>query len=158
MQNLFSVALLGAVAAATPIVSDEFDFMKFIAEWNKSYSTAEEYAVRFGHFMRVHKYIKENNAPETNSTHVAAHNKFSDWSEDEFKKLMTLKDQPTAPVKKVTPRGIAANGGADWRTSSCLTPVKDQGQCGSCWAFSATESVESANCIGGNALDVLSPQ
>jgi len=48
----------------------------------------------------------------------------------------------------------------DWRTSSknILTPVYNQGQCGSCWAFSATESIESQWAMAGNTLVSLSPQ
>jgi len=47
----------------------------------------------------------------------------------------------------------------DWRTKGALTHVKDQGQCGSCWAFSATEAIESyAHLSGKHPLYTLSPQ
>ena len=47
----------------------------------------------------------------------------------------------------------------DWRDKSgVVTPVKDQGQCGSCWDFSATETLESVWALAGHSLAVLSEQ
>lgn len=46
----------------------------------------------------------------------------------------------------------------DWTTSGCVAGVKDQGNCGSCWAFSSIGSLESANCIKYGALQLFSEQ
>ncbi|OQR88890.1 cysteine protease family C01A [Achlya hypogyna] len=46
----------------------------------------------------------------------------------------------------------------DWTTSKCVNPIKNQGKCGSCWAFSATGAIESAHCIATGKLLDLSEQ
>uniref|UniRef100_K3WFK9 Peptidase C1A papain C-terminal domain-containing protein n=1 Tax=Globisporangium ultimum (strain ATCC 200006 / CBS 805.95 / DAOM BR144) TaxID=431595 RepID=K3WFK9_GLOUD len=46
----------------------------------------------------------------------------------------------------------------DWTTSGCVAGVKDQGQCGSCWAFSSVGALESANCLKTGALELFSDQ
>jgi len=65
----------------------------------------------------------------------------------------------TAPIyeKKQELRSPAS---IDWRTTEAVTPIKNQGQCGSCWAFSATEAVESQLAlVGGEEYSIeLSPQ
>lgn len=46
----------------------------------------------------------------------------------------------------------------DWREHGAVSPVKDQGQCGSCWAFSATETIESYHYLTTKKMAILSPQ
>ena len=87
--------------------------------------------------------------------------KFADVTKDEFAaKMLTFRPAEAnltgVPVMKPTKE--ASDSTFDWRDSGVVTPVKNQAYCGSCWAFSATETVESQYAIAGNTLTELSVQ
>jgi len=89
-------------------------------------------------------------------------NKFGDWTHTEFKTLL-MRQQHTRPSKHMLTMSNATKAAAnpsqiDWRTEGKVTQVKDQGGCGSCWAFSAISSVESRYAISSGSLVTLAPQ
>lgn len=68
-----------------------FDFMHWIAKNNKSYATREEYMVRLARFLVVDAHIKMVNAPNSGYSHRAGHNKFSDYTEAEYERMLNRK-------------------------------------------------------------------
>ncbi|GMH94995.1 hypothetical protein TrST_g1538 [Triparma strigata] len=153
----------------TTEVVDHF-FGLFKTQFNRVYEDDEEHEARKANFhaslKRVQDKNKELEEPNFGVT------KFSDMSEDEFRrKMLTYRpevtpDHPTrlnavshqAALKKLRGGKKFSETATDfdWRDEGAVTDVKDQGQCGSCWAFSTTETIESAHMRAGNDLTELS--
>jgi len=134
-------------------------FSAYKAQYNKVYS-AEEDAIRFENFKASLDRIATRNAAGSSATYGL--NKFSDLSTEEFKIMYLGYRQSEKRNVDVLTSDIEAPQTFDWRDKNMVTPVKNQEQCGSCWAFSVTENIESMYCMSKQMdctqLAPLSPQ
>jgi cathepsin L len=110
-----------------------------------------------GNLQKIFKHNKE--AAEGKHTYTLGINKFADLTEQEWRDSLTLKvvkdDKPKFQMKS---KIVNIPDEVDWRDEGYVTPVKDQAQCGSCWAFSTTGSMEGALVKAGGDLVSLSEQ
>jgi len=163
---LLAVAVLCALfAEARPVDAKTVTlFRRFMRAHNKQYAK-EEFSARLAIFEENLQRIDALNVQRSHATFGVT--KFADLTPEEFKRMyLTL----TVPKEGLTNLPVAAEvseselqalpDNFDWRTHTpaVVTPVKDQGQCGSCWAFSTTGNTEGQHALKTGTLVSLSEQ
>jgi len=145
--------------------------MEYLVRYNKSYGTKMEFDSHMINFLDMDDYIQKVNAEDSPYTHKAGHNQFSDWSPQQFQKILGAKQTENSregdngdDSRMFEGRKLCSEDeeeipdSIDWKERGMLTEVQDQGYCGSCWAFVASGTMESAHAIATKKLRKLSNQ
>merc|ERR1711981_731419 len=160
MKIVLFLALVIAAAFAVSEKQAQDLFVRFQHEHSKFYATHEEFSVRYAVF-KSNLDIADFYAQREEGSATYGVTKFMDLTPEEFttyyKGALPVTELPVAAVAEKLPE-VTLPTSFDWRDKNAVTPVYNQGQCGSCWAFSATETVESYHFLAGNSMISLSMQ
>ncbi|CAH1109597.1 unnamed protein product [Psylliodes chrysocephalus] len=153
---IFAAALLAVTALPA-----QQHWTSFKAKHGKSYASLEEERARFQIFQdNVQKVNTHNARYEAGlETYTMAVNKFADLTPKEFGAMLRRNNGPIPRMTLTSHvQSDTAPEAMDWRERKAVLAVKDQGYCGSCWAFSTTGALEGQNAIKNNVTVPLSEQ
>jgi len=138
----------------------EFHSLQSVKDRAKGYSSKSEHDKRFEIFKDNMEKIKEHNSGEHSWTMGIT--QFSDMTAEEFKDYIACGSLKHNSAQEVFDAPLDWNKTAptsvDWVSRGAVTPVKNQGSCGSCWAFSTTGAIEGRFFIANGKLNSLSEQ
>ncbi|MEQ2261491.1 hypothetical protein XENORESO_011103 [Xenotaenia resolanae] len=159
MTKLWLLLCLASITSAFYLTQrDEFHFKSWMAQYNKAYNF-KEYYQRLQIFTENKRMIDKHN--KGNHSYTMGLNQFSDMTFTEFQKTFLLSEPQNCSATEGN--YLSSNGphpdSIDWRKKgNYVTPVKNQGPCGSCWTFSTTGCLESVTAISTGKLVPLSEQ
>jgi len=160
-KNTMKVLFVFAFAlAASQALHLDTEWEAFKVKYEKGFLSATHHDERKSIFAANLERIEKHNAEHAEGKHSywLGVNQFADLTNEEFVDLHTgLIAAPTGQ-KTANLSHIAAPSSYDWREHGAVTPVKNQGQCGSCWSFSTTGTAEGAIAIATGNLVSLSEQ
>jgi len=142
----------------TAMSQDELQFINYVAKYGKTYATKEEYEMRLQQFQQSLIKISMHNA-QNGVSYKLGLNHMADLTEEEYKARLGYK-RTTNSLRSnyqildttTVPESV------DWRSMGAVNGVKDQGSCGSCWAFSSIAAIEGRHAISSGNLLSLSEQ
>jgi C1A family cysteine protease len=158
MKAVLILCAIVAVSAIPALKESEYQFLftRFVAEYNKEYSS-DQFFTRYNTFKNNVDYIRSEN--NKNNSYTLGMNQFGDLTQHEVKTQVVggCFMGSAAYAAPTAPNGRAPSP-VDWVAKGHVQKVKNQGQCGSCWAFAAISALESAASIAGKGLVDLSEQ
>jgi C1A family cysteine protease len=162
-MKTFALAL--TVGAVSAINTAELSYMNHLAKFGRVISDITEFEARLALYTENDTEIEAHNA-QNGKNFTLGHNQFSDWTHEEYKAILGYKASGDMRMnigrgQKMPYKTFDTSANADevnWVTKGAVTPVKNQGSCGSCWAFSTTGSLEGAHFIAKGELLSFSEQ